>query len=109
MRTEVSSTKKAALAILRGLGKSIVRDFTDGETERLLAQMGKCMVTAVNEHDFVNYDKALAILGLKTNRQRLNELCKANGIKNVRFNNTYIGFPRGEIEALARKLRKGKS
>ena len=53
-------------------------------------------------------DKALRILGMKTNRQKLNELCKANGIKNVRFNNAYIGFPRKEIEALAARLRREK-
>ena len=109
MGTQVSATKQAALAILKSLGKSIVRDFTDGEAERLISQMGRYMVTAVNEHDFVNYDKALSILGLKTNRQKLNELCKKHGIKNIRFNNTYIGFPRGEIEALARTLKREKS
>ena len=108
MGTQVSATKQAALAILKALGKSIVRDFTDGEAERLISQMGRYMVTAVNEHDFVNYDKALSILGLKTNRQKLNELCKANGIKNVKFNNAYIGFPRVEIEALAARLRREK-
>lgn len=53
-------------------------------------------------------DKVLRILGMKTNRQKLNELCKANGIKNVRFNNAYIGFPRAEIEALAARLRHEK-
>ena len=108
MRAQLSAIKKAALAMLKALGGSIRRDFTDNETERLVARMGRCMVLAVNEHDFVNYDKALAILGLKTNRQKLNELCKRHGIKNVRFNNAYIGFPRREIEALARKLRKEK-
>ena len=45
---------------------------------------------------------------MNTNRQKLNELCKANGIKNVRFNNAYIGFPRVEIEALAARLRREK-
>lgn len=106
MRTQVSAQKRAALEMLKALGNSIKRDFTDYEAERLVAQMGKCMVLAVNEHDFVNYDKAMEILELKTNRQKLNELCKQHGIKNVRFNNAYIGFPRREVEALARKLRK---
>ena len=45
---------------------------------------------------------------MKTNRQKLNELCKANGIKNVKFNNAYIGFPREEIEALAARLKREK-
>lgn len=108
MRTQVSAQKRAALEMLKALGNSIKRNFTDYEAERLIAQMGKYVVLAVNEHDFVNYDKAMEILELKTNRQKLNELCKANGIKNVKFNNAYIGFPRVEIEALAARLRREK-
>lgn len=38
----------------------------------------------------------------------LSQLCKANGIKNVKFNNAYIGFPRKEIEALAARLKRKK-
>ena len=108
MEKVLSSEKRAAVAILNALKRSIVKDFSDGDAFRLMTQICKCAVNAANERDFVNYDKALAILGMKTNRQRLNELCKANGIKNVRFNNTYIGFPRKDIEALAKRLKHEK-
>lgn len=105
MKNYASGVRKSVADMLAALRRSVLNDLTDQEAERLLSRIGGCVTQSINEHDFVNYDKALRILGMKTNRQKLNELCKANGIKNVRFNNAYIGFPRKEIEALAARLR----
>lgn len=63
----------------------------------------------VKEDDFVNYDKALKILGLSNNRAKLNQLCKKYGIKNVKFNNASIGFPKKDIERLAVILKNKQS
>ena len=108
MKNYGSGVRKAVADMLAALRRSVMNDLTDQEAERLLSQLCGCVRLSINEHDFVNYDKALRILGMKTNRQKLNELCKANGIKNVKFNNAYIGFPREEIEALAARLKREK-
>lgn len=58
-----------------------------------------------NEYDLLTYDKAGEMLGFgTTNRVGLKKLLDENGIKQVRFGNTKIGFRRDEVMALKERL-----
>lgn len=97
----LSPIKRAALALLDKLREQIVTDCNDDEVTASLSKFNPERHGYVKEDDFVNYDEALKILHLSNNRTKLNELCKEYGIKNVKFNNAAIGFPRKDIERLA--------
>lgn len=98
---KLSPIKRVALSIVDRLRDMIITDCNDDEIAKSLAKFNPENNGYVKEEDFVNYDEALAILHLSTNRNKLNELCKTYGIKNVKFNNAPIGFKRKEIERLA--------
>lgn len=55
-------------------------------------------------HSFVNYDKAMKMLGVK-NRNAFKTLCDTNHIEQKKMNNMPVGFLRCEIEDLATRLR----
>lgn len=58
-----------------------------------------------SECDLLTYDKAGKILGFgTTNRVGLKRLLDKNGIKQVTFGNTKVGFRRDEVMALRDKL-----
>ena len=103
---ELSMIKRIAIEFLESLKAKIINnecsdeDITDAMTKFHPQSHGY-----VKEEDFVNYDKALKMLGLSNNRAKLNQLCKKYGIKNVKFNNASIGFPKKEIERLAEVLK----
>lgn len=103
---ELSMIKRIAIDLLESIKSKIINnecsdeDITDAMTKFHPESHGY-----VKEDDFVNYDKALKILGLSNNRAKLNQLCKKYGIKNVKFNNASIGFPKKDIERLAEVLK----
>ena len=58
-----------------------------------------------NECDLLTYDKAGELLGFgTTNRVGLKKLLDKNGIKQVAFGNTKVGFRRDEVMALKERL-----
>ena len=58
-----------------------------------------------NECDLLTYDKAGELLGFgTTNRVGLKKLLDNNGIKQVTFGNTKIGFRRDEVMALRERI-----
>lgn len=58
-----------------------------------------------SECDLLTYDKAGELLGLgTTNRVGLKRLLDKNGIKQVKFGNTKVGFRRDEVMALKERL-----
>ena len=97
----LSPIKRVALVLLDKVKEQIMTDCDDDEVVTSLAKFNPERHGYVKEDDFVNYDEALKILHLSNNRTKLNELCKEYNIKNVRFNNAAIGFPRKDIERLA--------
>lgn len=58
------------------------------------------------EDEFVNYDEAGQLLHLGWNRQKLNDLCKKNGIKTVKIKNRPVGFHRKDILKLKQLLKR---
>ncbi len=103
--TKLSPIKRVALVLVDKLREHIMTDCTDEEISASLVKFNPETYGYVKEDDFVNYDEALRILHLNNNRAKLNDLCKFHKIKNVRFNNAAIGFPRKDIEALARTMQ----
>lgn len=61
----------------------------------------------VRADNHVTVDEAMRILGLGQNRVKCIKLLKDNGIKNVKFNNLKIGYPRDKVYALKYKLEGG--
>ena len=77
---------------------------SEAEAAAMLSRFNSESQGFYDTHSLVNYDKAGKILGIK-NRNKIKELCDANGIKQQRLNNQPVGFLRSEIEALQTKLR----
>lgn len=62
-----------------------------------------------SECDLLTYDKAGNLLGFgTTNRVGLKKLLDKNGIKQVTFGNTKVGFRRDEVMALKERLDNEK-
>lgn len=98
--------KNIALDLLEKIKLQIINgDCDEDEIASTMAKFNPQVNGYVKEDDFVNYDEALKILGLSNNRAKLNKLCKKYGIKNVKFNNMSIGFPRKEIERLLKIIK----
>lgn len=57
-----------------------------------------------DKHSFVNYDKAMRIVGIKQ-RNTFKEACDKHHIEQKVINNQKVGFLRTEIEDLKDKLR----
>lgn len=93
--------KDIALDLLERLKSQIINgDCDEDEIASTMAKFNPQVNGYVKEDDFVNYDEALKILGLSNNRAKLNKLCKKYNVKNVKFNNMSVGFPRKEIERI---------
>lgn len=60
-----------------------------------------------NKESFVNYDRAMKKLGIKT-RNTFKDICEAYGIEQKTINNQKVGFLKSEIEYLATILNKRK-
>lgn len=104
---ELSMIKRVILDLLDRVKEKVVNDeCSDEELTDALTKFHPQAHGYVKEDDFVNYDQALKILGLSNNRTKLNQLCKSYGIKNVKFNNASIGFPKKDIERLAEVLKE---
>lgn len=58
-----------------------------------------------DKKSFVNYDKAMRIVGIKQ-RTRFKEMCDIYNIEQKTINNQKVGFLRSEIEDLKDKLRE---
>jgi hypothetical protein len=58
-----------------------------------------------DKHSFVNYDKAMRIVGIKQ-RNAFKEACDRYHIEQKVINNQKVGFLRTEIEDLKDKLRE---
>ena len=97
---ETKSIKATMLAIVDRLKEYVSEDCDDEDIAFALEKFNPQRFGYVKEEDYVNYEKAMDILGLNNNRVKLNELCKKYKIKNRRFNNVPIGFKRSEIERL---------
>lgn len=97
---ETKSIKATILAIVDRLKEYVSEDCDDEDIAFALEKFNPQRFGYVKEEDYVNYEKAMDILGLNNNRVKLNELCKKYKIKNRRFNNVPIGFKRDEIERL---------
>ena len=104
--TKISPIKRAALLLVDKLRDMIMTDCSDEEIATSLVKFNPETYGYVKEDDFVNYDEALKMLHLSNNRAKLNDLCKFYKIKNIRFNNMPIGFPKKDIEMLARKIQE---
>lgn len=99
--------KRVILDLLERVKEKVVNDeCSDEDITDALTKFHPQAHGYVKEDDFVNYDQALKILGLSNNRTKLNQLCKSYGIKNVKFNNASIGFPKKDIERLAEVLKE---
>lgn len=97
---------KMALAMIDSIREQLINGECDElDIQETMTKFHPQSHGYVKEDDFVNYDKALKMLGLSNNRAKLNQLCKKYGIKNVKFNNASIGFPKKEIERLAEVLK----
>ena len=57
-----------------------------------------------DKHSFVNYDKAMRIVGIKQ-RNTFKDACDRHHIEQKVINNQKVGFLRAEIEDLKDKLR----
>lgn len=58
-----------------------------------------------DKKSFVNYDKAMRIVGIKQ-RTRFKEMCDIHNIEQKTINNQKVGFLRTDIEDLKDKLRE---
>ena len=58
-----------------------------------------------DKKSFVNYDKAMRIVGIKQ-RTRFKEMCDIYNIEQKTINNQKVGFLRTDIEDLKDKLRE---
>lgn len=103
---ELSMIKRIAIDLIESIKSKIVNnECSDDDIADAMTKFHPESHGYVKEDDFVNYDKALKILGLSNNRAKLNQLCKKYGIKNLKFNNASIGFPKKDIERLAEVLK----
>lgn len=102
---ETSTVMQYAIRLLNELiddirsGKCSEKEFTDA-----IAKFNPEVKGYVKEDDFMNYDEVGIELGMRWDRNKINRLCKTNNIKNRRFNNMTIGFPRKEILRLKEML-----
>ena len=60
----------------------------------------------IKEDDFINYDEAGVLLGVRWDRRKLNNLCKEHNIINEKFNNQHIGFRKKDILRLKQLLEE---
>lgn len=93
------------------LCKLILRDLKSGEcTEEqiddLISKTEPRSRGYFREEDFVTADKAMRILQLGQNRNKLFELLKIHKIQARTFNGVKIGYPKEEIYKLKEKLSK---
>ena len=95
-----SPIKRTMLAIIDMLKDYVNKDCDDEEIAFALERFNPQRFGYIKEDEYINYEKAMAILGLSNNRVKLNELCKKYKIRNRKFNNVPIGFKRSEIEHL---------
>lgn len=58
-----------------------------------------------SKDSFVNYDKAMKIIGVK-NRNEFKAICEANNVTQKTFNNQKVGFLKSDIENLAKRLKQ---
>ena len=98
---ETKSIKRAMLALIDKLKEHVMEDCDDDDIAFALAKFSPQRYGYVKEDEYINYEKAQAILCISNNRTKLNELCKMYGIKNHKINNMPVGFKRSEIERLA--------
>lgn len=98
---EIKPIRRTMLAIIDRLKEYVLEDCDDDEIAFALERFNPQRFGYIKEDEYINYDKAMSILGLGNNRVKLNELCKKYKIQNRKFNNVPIGFKRSEIEQLA--------
>lgn len=97
---EIKPIRRTMLAIIDRLKEYVLEDCDDDEIAFALERFNPQRFGYIKEDEYINYDKAMSILGLGNNRVKLNELCKKYKIQNRKFNNVPIGFKRSEIEQL---------
>lgn len=97
---EIKPIRRTMLAIIDRLKEYVMEDCDDEEIAFALERFNPQRFGYIKEDEYINYDKAMSILGLGNNRVKLNELCKKYKIQNRKFNNVPIGFKRSEIEQL---------
>jgi hypothetical protein len=93
----LSPIKKMALSVWDRVREQIINDCSDEEITKQMSHIHPDLRGTFKEKDFVSYDKALGILKMGYNRNKLNSLAKRYGIKNYTFNNVHIGFKKEDI------------
>lgn len=102
-------SNKPFLKTIRGILSHGIQMIDNDECDEARAMS---MVARYNEetkgyyskNSFVNYDKAMKIIGVK-NRNEFKAICEANNVTQKTINNQKVGFLRSEIESLSERLR----
>lgn len=97
----MSATKRLAIKTLDYIRECIINDCSDEELSENL-QLISCIGNKdyINTHDYVNVEKAMAIIGTK-NRTKFFETVKRFGVVNKTLNNQHIGYLKKEVEQVA--------
>lgn len=99
---EEKKRKSGPLAILKHLLSEALEhadECTDDEIDSIVAEIETKRRKYVRQDDYVNTDKAMKFLGVKS-RGRFFSLMREHGIENRKMNNQPIGFRKEEIESL---------
>ena len=102
-------SNKPFLKTIRGILSHGIQMIDNDECDEARAMS---MVARYNEetkgyyskNSFVNYDKAMRIIGIK-NRNDFKAICEANNVTQKTINNQKVGFLRSEIESLSERIR----
>lgn len=102
----MSATRLLAIKTLDFIKECIVNG--DCSDEELMENMSRIGVYSnekkLNSNDYVNVEKAMAIIGTK-NRNKFFETIRKYGIVNHTMNNQHIGYLRREIEQVANIMK----
>jgi hypothetical protein len=88
-------------------GKQLIEEDKCSEDEacKMLSRFNAESKGFFDKKSFVNYDKAMRIVGIKQ-RTRFKEMCDIYNIEQKTINNQKVGFLRTDIEGLKEKLRE---
>lgn len=97
---------KVAYKMLRyAMDRLLNGDCSEDELAYTIETMNKLGTDYVHPNEFLNYDKAMELLGYGNNRVGFLNLMRKHNIKNEVVNNVKIGFSRTKILALKTKLK----
>lgn len=100
---------KVAYKMLRyAIDRLLNGDCSEDELAYTIEAMNKLGTDYVHPNEFLNYDKAMELLGYGKNRVGFLKLMRKNNIKNEIVNNRKMGFSRKKILALKAKMKENK-